>query len=71
MSRREIALTRIRYHGRFLTPVSYVDDGLVTLLPPRYARKLKAAGTVGILSEDEWNKIRAERGTINLEAQYR
>ena len=71
MRGREVSLVRIRYHGRTMTPVSYVADGLVTLLPPRYARKLKAAGTVGILSEHEFNRIRADRGAVNLDAQYR
>lgn len=70
MSRGTVALTRIQWKGRLMTPVIYVADNLITLLPPRYARRLKNAGTVGIVSEEEWNVILSDPGSRNLDPQY-
>ena len=72
MSRDEATLTRINWKGRTMTPVVYTADNLITLLPPRYALKLKNEGAVGILSEEEWNRVIGthEPNTYNLDGQY-
>ena len=54
-----------------MTPVQYVADALITLLPPRYARKLRRAGTVGILSAGEWAEIQSRKGSgYNMDPAY-
>jgi len=53
-----------------MTPVIYTADNLVTLLPPKYARRLRNVGTVGILSERQWAEILSDPGGRNLDPQY-
>jgi hypothetical protein len=66
-----IEYTEIDYHGRRMTPVQYVADDLITLLPPDYARRLHRQGTVDILSEAEWHEIQETKGgALNVDAAY-
>ena len=71
MSRVRIHITKIRWKGRTMTPVRYESDALITLLPPKYASKLRRAGTVGILTEEEWGRIQSIEGSgYNLDPAY-
>lgn len=72
MSRRPpVRYTMIRWRGGEMTPVQYVADDLITLLPPDYARKLYRQGTVHILSKREWHEIQGKKGEgLNVDEAY-
>ncbi len=66
-----VKYTEIMWGGQVMTPVQFVADALITLVPPKTARKLYRAGTVGILSADQWAVIQSNKGAgLNLDPGY-
>ena len=66
-----ITYTTIESKGRQMTPATILATGVITLYPPKYAKRLYLAGTIGILSADMWAKIQAAKGgNWNVESAY-
>ena len=71
MSRQRVEYDTVQWGRRYLVPVQYVADGLITLLDKSQARKLHRAGTVGIIAPDSWQRIQADKGTgLNVDPAY-
>ena len=73
MSRRNppVVYPVIPWGGQVMTPIQWVADSLISLLPPRYARQLHRSGAVTILSVGEWNEIQANKGSgLNVDPAY-
>lgn len=66
-----VEYTVIQWKGREMTPVQYTATGLITLLPPRYARRLHRQSTVDILAAEQWHEIQEKKGDgLNVSAAY-
>jgi len=58
--RNRVEFPEVNFGGNMLVVVQYLSDDLITLVEKKDARKLYRAGTVGILTPDDWLRIQAD-----------
>ena len=74
-ARDEYPQPRVQVGRDWLVPVQYIADddhytGYITLLPPKIARRKRAADIVAYLDAEGWAKIKADSTGLDVDPAF-